>query len=733
MALDGTSVPNRLNDIADTLDACDREKVCGRSLPQTIVPLLAEAEDLGAFAGPEYAAVRLALARWRNPGTEPWNEVVGQYAETDPSVITYQAIVSALFPDLADTDEEEKVGKCELHLWQNWADAAPQIAEKIRLAPKAPTAKDEESEGTGGSTKPLRGGDREAKLLTFLRELAAYEKAVRNARELEFFRLEAGHSLHDAVESLGALPSPEPQGTWLELRNRSRPRKTVTGWENRQKDILLKDIPALRAWGEDEVEKCQRNPAETHETEQRFRIALSFAGERRVFVEKVANYLAASVERKRVLYDRYHEAEFARANLDTHLQELYHEQSELIAVFLCADYERKEWCGLELRAIRDLIKRRHSSCVMFLRFDDTEISGIFSTDGYVWIGNRTADVVGELILERLKINAENDSATGGSASISQAGIPPQTVAPGNIAADTAQVASTPPTSDEYEDGTNVPRGTPFFVQVSRTTDWYRPAESKSFAEWNERWARLRTRFEQIVDECRPIACALIEKRIPEYPTTADWSQDILAGRELVQGGGGLRCEPSFLFAQDSSPLFGVFPIRDVKGMPMSNAAGEAFGFRFGLFRQFLVHSERNELQEGRALPGRRLFELARDGTALLYQLPANVATSLWRNWQSGFSRRTHSDEYLWLDALFELSWQRKPGDVLHTKRYAWFGGMSIELEGKGLFPRLPDLSLLPGSISIPEDNGYPVVWRSTLPDVARASVIAIDELLERAR
>ncbi len=116
--------------------------------------------------------------------------------------------------------------------------------------------------GNADSQSP-RSDDREHKLLTFLQELTAYEKAARNARQLEFFPLEAGHPLYDAVESLGALPSPEPLGTWLTLRDRSRPCRTVTGWRNRQKDILLTDIPTLRAWGEGELTKCRTNPADS--------------------------------------------------------------------------------------------------------------------------------------------------------------------------------------------------------------------------------------------------------------------------------------------------------------------------------------------------------------------------------------------------------------------------------------------------------------------------------------
>src|SRR5262245_42318555 len=102
-------------------------------------------------------------------------------------------------------------------------------------------------------------------------------------------------------------------------------------------------------------------PAPASPAPRRFRIALSFPGEHRQFVEQVAEQLAAVVGRESVLYDRFYEAEFARPDLDTYLQRLYHDESELIAVFLCADYERKEWCGLEWRAVRDLIKRRQAA------------------------------------------------------------------------------------------------------------------------------------------------------------------------------------------------------------------------------------------------------------------------------------------------------------------------------------------------------------------------------------
>jgi hypothetical protein len=180
------------------------------------------------------------------------------------------------------------------------------------------------------------------------------------------------------------------------------------GYHRRDEELADAEAAAKR-WGERATESqtpttVDKDPVVMPPT-RRFRIALSFPGEHRPFVEQVAEHLSAAVGREKVLYDKYYEAEFARADLDTYLQKLYHDESDLIAVFLSADYERKEWCGLEWRALRDLIKRRQTASVMPLRFDNTEIPGLFSTDGYIWIGDRSPADIAQRILERWRFNA----------------------------------------------------------------------------------------------------------------------------------------------------------------------------------------------------------------------------------------------------------------------------------------------------------------------------------------
>jgi hypothetical protein len=133
---------------------------------------------------------------------------------------------------------------------------------------------------------------------------------------------------------------------------------------------------------------------------KRFKVALSFPGEHRSYVAQVAGFLSDSLRQDRVLYDKYHEGEFARANLDAYLQGLYRDQSELVVVFLSKHYDEKQWCGVEWRALRDLLKDRQDASLLFLRFDMAKIPGLFSIDGYIWIGERTARDIADVILER---------------------------------------------------------------------------------------------------------------------------------------------------------------------------------------------------------------------------------------------------------------------------------------------------------------------------------------------
>jgi len=137
---------------------------------------------------------------------------------------------------------------------------------------------------------------------------------------------------------------------------------------------------------------------------KRFRIAFSFAGEKRDFVEQVAAILANRFGEAAILYDKYHEAEFARRDLGIYLPELYHKESDLVVVVVCPDYDEKAWTGLEWAAIHDLLKLRKDAEVMLCRFEHAKVTGLYSTAGYVELDDKTPEQAATLILQRLAFN-----------------------------------------------------------------------------------------------------------------------------------------------------------------------------------------------------------------------------------------------------------------------------------------------------------------------------------------
>ena len=137
--------------------------------------------------------------------------------------------------------------------------------------------------------------------------------------------------------------------------------------------------------------------------ESHFKVALSFPGESRTYVSAVAEELKKYLPSGSVFYDRDFTAQLAQPNLDTLLQNVYGKQSDLVVVFLSDDYDKKEWCGLEWRAIREIIKRRDDHTVMLMRFDDAAIPGVMSLDGYVDLRHHDPVEAANFIKERVNL------------------------------------------------------------------------------------------------------------------------------------------------------------------------------------------------------------------------------------------------------------------------------------------------------------------------------------------
>lgn len=141
--------------------------------------------------------------------------------------------------------------------------------------------------------------------------------------------------------------------------------------------------------------------------EMRFKVALSFPGEKRPYVSALVAALKKRLPKGSVFYDRDFTAQLARPNLDTLLQRIYLQNSDLVVVFLCADYEKKKWCGIEWRAIRGILNNRDDNSLMFMKFDEVDLPGVFSHDGYVDLTAFEPQEAADMIIERVRLNDQD--------------------------------------------------------------------------------------------------------------------------------------------------------------------------------------------------------------------------------------------------------------------------------------------------------------------------------------
>lgn len=121
--------------------------------------------------------------------------------------------------------------------------------------------------------------------------------------------------------------------------------------------------------------------AETRPGSYDFDVALSFAGENRVYVESINRSLKAS--NLRTFLDADHAISMWGEELTEYLDSVYRKRSRFAVLFLSRHYAEKAWPRLERRSAvaRALVER--SAYVLPVRLDDTEIDGIRPTLHYL--------------------------------------------------------------------------------------------------------------------------------------------------------------------------------------------------------------------------------------------------------------------------------------------------------------------------------------------------------------
>ena len=141
----------------------------------------------------------------------------------------------------------------------------------------------------------------------------------------------------------------------------------------------------------------------------KYDVCLSFAGEQRDYVDRVAMHLEkASV---RVFYDRYETAALWGEDLVHHLDTVFRKQAQFCVMFVSIDYANKIWTTHELRSIQARAIRSATAYVLPVRFDQTEIPGLLDTVGYLNAADLTPEQVAELVVAKMQDAATSETVT----------------------------------------------------------------------------------------------------------------------------------------------------------------------------------------------------------------------------------------------------------------------------------------------------------------------------------
>ncbi|MDP2653106.1 MAG: TIR domain-containing protein [Candidatus Omnitrophota bacterium] len=127
-------------------------------------------------------------------------------------------------------------------------------------------------------------------------------------------------------------------------------------------------------------------------------VALSFAGEDRSYVDRVAEYLRS--KSIRVFYDEFEEVNIWGKDLVEHFAGIYSKEAKYCVMFISRHYAEKAWPRHEkqsalARALGD------QGYILPVRFDDTDIPGLLPTVGYIDLRKNTPEQLSDLIVKKL--------------------------------------------------------------------------------------------------------------------------------------------------------------------------------------------------------------------------------------------------------------------------------------------------------------------------------------------
>ena len=131
----------------------------------------------------------------------------------------------------------------------------------------------------------------------------------------------------------------------------------------------------------------------------RYDVGLSFAGEQRDYVSKVASELNS--RGIRVFFDEFEQSDLWGKDLYDYLSEVYQHRCRFCVVFASKEYAAKAWPTRERQSVQARAIEESHEYILPARFDDTPIPGLLDTVSYIDLRQESPEALSELIAKKL--------------------------------------------------------------------------------------------------------------------------------------------------------------------------------------------------------------------------------------------------------------------------------------------------------------------------------------------
>ena len=129
-------------------------------------------------------------------------------------------------------------------------------------------------------------------------------------------------------------------------------------------------------------------------------ISISFAGEDRAFAKELSSDLKS--KGVKLFFDELEKNKLWGKNLTEYLHKIYKDKAKYCILIISKNYNLKNWTRLEKRSALEREFESNREYILPIRLDDSDISGIFKTKGYISAKEHTISEISDLIVKKLK-------------------------------------------------------------------------------------------------------------------------------------------------------------------------------------------------------------------------------------------------------------------------------------------------------------------------------------------